>query len=111
MQQKNTFLMLALSGSVLMMMLVSVLFSVPTPSGLQANITPKQVFAETIKPTKFPETASVPVSSRNPEEVIRIIQEYVVGNDPDSAKKLYDELYALQKYSNNTMGGEVEGEA
>ena len=110
MQQKNTFLMLALSGSVLMMMLVSVLFSVPTPSGLQANIMPKQVFAETITPVTFPETVAAPVSSRDPEEVLRIIQEYVVGNDPDSAKKLYDELYALQKYSNNTMGGEVESE-
>lgn len=109
MQQKSTFLMLALSGSVLMMMLVSVLFSVQTPEGLQANITPKKVFAETIKPVKFPQTVSAPVS-RDPQEVIRIIQEYVVGNDPDSAKKLYDELYALQKQSDNTMGGEVESE-
>lgn len=110
MQQKSTFLMLALSGSVLMMMLVSVLFSVQTPEGLQANITPKKVFAETIKPVKFPQTVPAPVSSRDPQEVIRIIQEYVVGNDPDSAKKLYDELYALQKQSDNTMGGEVESE-
>lgn len=109
MQQKSTFLMLALSGSVLMMMLVSVLFSVQTPEGLQANITPKKVFAETLKPAKFPQTVPAPVS-RDPEEVIRIIQEYVVGNDPDSAKKLYDELYALQQYSDNTMGGEVESE-
>jgi hypothetical protein len=102
--------MLALSGSVLMMMLVSVLFSLPTPSGLQANISPKQVFAETIKPV-IPESVSAPVASRDPEEVLRIIQEYVVGNDPDSAKKLYDELYALQKNSHNTMGREVESEA
>lgn len=39
MQQRNIFLMLALSGSVLMMMLVSVLFFVPTPTSLRADIT------------------------------------------------------------------------
>ena len=111
MQQKNTFLMLALSGSVLMMMLVSVLFSVPTPSGLQASITPKKVFAEVVKPITFPQPAPLPAPTRKPEEILRIIQEYVVGNDPDAAKKLYDELYAAERYTDSTMGGEVVSEA
>lgn len=111
MQQKNTFLMLALSGSVLMMMLVSVLFSVPTPAGLQASITPKKVFSEVAKPINFPQPAPVPATTRKPEEILRIIQEYVVGNDPDAAKKLYDELYVAERYLDSTMGGEVASEA
>lgn len=106
MQQKSTFLMLALSGSVLMMMLVSVLFSVPTPSGLQANISPKKVFAEVALPVNLPEKPAVP--AREPAEILSIIQEYVRGNDPDAAKKLYDELYVAQHYTDSTMGGEIE---
>lgn len=111
MQQKNTFLMLALSGSVLMMMLVSVLFSVPTPSGLQASITPKKVFAESVRTITFPQSVPMSAPTRKPEEILRIIQEYVVGNDSDTAKKLYDELYIAQQYTDSTMGGEVESEA
>ncbi|MBP6921470.1 hypothetical protein KBB89_02920 [Candidatus Gracilibacteria bacterium] len=96
--------MLALSGSVLMMMLVSALFSVPTPTGLQASMVPNKVFAETFKPAPISS-----VTSRKPEEILNIIQEYVAGNDPDAAKKLYDELYAVQNHNDITMGGEVEG--
>jgi hypothetical protein len=110
MQPKNTFLMLALSGSILMMMLVSVLFSMPTPWGLQANISPKQVYAETIRPIMH-EIGAFPVSSQDSEEVLRIIQEYVVGNDVDSAKKLYNELYASEQNIDSTMEGEVVNEA
>lgn len=110
MQQKNTFLMLALSGSVLMMMLVSVLFSVPTPSGLQASIVPKKVFAESVSTSAFSQNVPLENVTRKPEDILRIIQEYVVGNDPDTAKKLYEELYLVQRYVEIGMGGEVESE-
>jgi hypothetical protein len=92
--------MLALSGSLLMMMLVSILFSVQTPAGLQANISTKKVFAETLQPQ----------SSLDAEKILNSIQEYIVRNDPDSAKKLYDELYALPEYRDIVLDAEVEGE-
>lgn len=100
MQQKNIFLMLALSGSVLMMMLVSVLFFVPTPSGLQANITSVPVGSAATRDGAY-------YSGRDPDEILKTIQEYVQSNDPDAAKKLYNELYSAEQQSENTMGGEI----
>lgn len=112
MQQKNIFLMLALSGSVLMMMLVSVLFFVPTPTSLRADISradiavaePRAVFQNLSK--KVAENVFIP--TRNEDEILKTIQTYVVGNDPDTAKKLYDELYAVRNIRELPMGGEVD---
>lgn len=112
MQQRNIFLMLALSGSVLMMMLVSVLFFVPTPTSLRADITrtdiaiaePRAAFQNVAK--KVVESTTIP--SQNEEEILKTIQSYVAGNDPDTAKKLYDELYAVKNTKALPMGGEVE---
>jgi hypothetical protein len=103
MQQKNIFLMLALSGSVLMMMLVSVLFFVPTPSSLSADITGDPL--PRIHEYTLPQIPSQ--SPRDSEEILRTIQNYVRDNDPDTAKRLYNELYA-QRYTTSPMGGEVE---
>lgn len=100
MQQKNIFLMLALSGSVLMMMLVSVLFFVPTPSGLQASIT-------SVPPVVTAARDGSYYTGRDPDEILQTIQEYVQSNDPDAAKKLYNELYSAERHSENTMGGEI----
>lgn len=107
MQQKNIFLLLALSGSVLMMMLVSVLFFVPTPSYLQADMT-RELTVPTVK-------LEAPVdrfySGRETDEILQTIQEYVRDNDPDAAKKLYDELYVAHRSRViMPMGGEVSGE-
>ncbi len=112
MQQRNIFLMLALSGSVLMMMLVSVLFFVPTPTSLRADITrtdiaiaePRAVFQNITQ--KVSESAAIPV--RSEAEILKTIQSYVAGNDADTAKKLYDELYTLKNIQALPMGGEVE---
>ena len=98
MQQKNIFLMLALSGSVLMMMLVSVLFFVPTPTSLRADISRADIAV----------AENVYVSTRSEDEILKTIQSYVAGNDPDTAKKLYDELYVVKKARELPMGGEVE---
>jgi len=100
MQQKNIFLLLALSGSVLMMMMVSVLFFVPTPSSLSADIS-RQYFPRSPYDEKIQIT-----SRRDAETILQTIQTYVRDNDPDTAKKLYDELYALEHTP--PMGGEVE---
>lgn len=112
MQQKNIFLMLALSGSVLMMMLVSVLFFVPTPTSLRADISradiavaePRAVFQNLSKKV----SENVYVSTRSEDEILKTIQSYVAGNDPDTAKKLYDELYTVKKARALPMGGEAE---
>lgn len=112
MQQKNIFLMLALSGSVLMMMLVSVLFFVPTPTSLRADISradiavaePRAAFQNLSK--KITENVFVP--TRSEDEILKTIQTYVVGNDPDTAKKLYDELYAVRNIRELPMGWEVD---
>ncbi len=107
MQQKNIFLLLALSGSVLMMMLVSVLFFVPTPSSLQANIS-RDFTAPTVKIQSPVERF---YSGREPDEILQTIQAYVRDNDPDAAKKLYDELYVAHRSREiMPMGGEVSGE-
>ena len=108
MQQKNIFLMLALSGSVLMMMLVSVLFFVPTPTSLRADISradiavaePRAVFQNFGK--KVADNVFVP--TRSEDEILKTIQSYVVGNDPDQAKKLYDELYVVRNNREVPMG-------
>jgi len=103
MQQKNIFLMLALSGSVLMMMLVSVLFFVPTPSSLSADIT-----RDPLPRNREYDVSQIPSPSpRDSEEILRTIQDYVRDNDPDTAKRLYNELY-VQRYTDVPMGGEVE---
>lgn len=107
MQQKNIFLMLALSGSVLMVMLVSTLLFIPNAASLQANIT------SDITPNQV--TIQVPeekiYSGREPDEILKTIQEYVKDNNADAAKKLYDELYMAHRNRDiNAMGGEVSGE-
>jgi hypothetical protein len=48
------------------------------------------------------------VPTRSEDEILKTIQTYVVGNDPDTAKKLYDELYAVRNIRELPMGGEVE---
>ena len=104
--------MLALSGSVLMMMLVSVLFFVPTPTSLRADISrtdiaiaePRAVFQKVTQ--KALEGTTIP--TRSEEEILKTIQSYVIGNDPDTAKKLYDELYVVKNTRELPMGGEVD---
>lgn len=105
MQQKNIFLMLALSGSVLMMMLVSVLLFVPTPSGLRTDITAAPFGGRSI--TLAQEDRYY--GGREPDEILQTIQSYVANNDPDAAKRLYDELYSARRSSDDSMGGEVAG--
>jgi hypothetical protein len=112
MQQKNIFLMLALSGSMLMMMLVSVLFFVPTPLGLQANITsipPVATISQVANTGTTEEVEDKYYTGREPDEILKTIQEYVKNNDPDTAKKLYDELYSSERKNDNNMGGEIVG--
>ncbi len=112
MQQRNIFLMLALSGSVLMMMLVSVLFFVPTPTSLRADISrtdiaiaePRAMFQNVAQ--KVSESTTIP--TRSEDEILKTIQSYVAGNDPDAAKKLYDELYTVKSTRELPMGGEVD---
>lgn len=107
MQQKNIFLLLALSGSVLMVMLVSTLLFIPHSASLQANIT--------ADPSANQVTVQVPeekfYQGREPDEILKTIQQYVQDNNPDAAKKLYEELYmAHQNREVQPMGGEVSGE-
>lgn len=109
MQQKNIFLMLALSGSMLMMMLVSVLFFVPSPSGLQANISSIPIVATISQAGDLSVEERTYYTGREPDEILRTIQEYVANNDPDTAKKLYDELYISERQTDNNMGGEIVG--
>jgi|GEM_PF-1231669 len=104
--------MLALSGSMLMMMLVSVLFFVPSPSGLQANISSIPIAAtisQAGEADDIDRVADKYYAGREPDEILRTIQEYVANNDPDTAKKLYDELYSFERQIDNTMGGEIAG--
>lgn len=122
-QAKNISILLALGGSILMVMLVSVLFFVPTPSSLRADITapsltssvlsvtdknvsdPVQVTDESIDPNQF-------YDYKESEETLKAIQEFVEKNDPDTAKKLYDALHAAwYQKADQSMGWEVEGEA
>lgn len=107
MQQKNIFLLLALSGSVLMVMLVSTLLFIPNTASLQANITSDRTANQVT--VQAPEEKIY--TGREPDEIIKTIQQYVQDNNPDAAKKLYDELYmAHQARDINPMGGEVSGE-
>jgi hypothetical protein len=102
MQQKNIFLLLALSWSVLMMMLVSVLLFVPTPSMLSADISAGYT------PDNSHILQKNDISPEVEREVIlKTIQNYVENNDPDAAKMLYNELYTLQNKTDMPMGGEV----
>lgn len=51
------------------------------------------------------------VDTKNPEQIIQTIQEYVANNDPDTAKKLYEVLYRINTSEEiRPMGGEVSGE-
>ena len=109
MQHKNIFLLLALSGSVLMVMLVSTLLFIPHTSSLQANIT-------AVPTVKEPEIREAQLSDdkfyphREPDEILKTIQQYVENNDPDAAKRLYDELYTAHPNALKQMGGEVSEE-
>ena len=95
--------MLALSGSVLMVMLVSTLLFIPKVNNLQADIT--QVQASVDVP-QAPE--QIFYAAHDPDEIIKMIREYVEKNDADTAKKLYDELYTVKKARALPMGGEAE---
>ena len=97
--------MLALSGSVLMVMLVSTLLFIPKVNNLQADII--QVQASVDVPVA-PE--QIFYAAHDPDEIIKMIREYVEKNDADTAKKLYDELYAVQQSTTiQKMGAEVSG--
>lgn len=110
MQQKNIFLMLALSGSVLMMMLVSVLFFVPSPTHLRADLSQLPKLNPLPIESHFPDVVEEGTYIKNDaEKVLKTIQEYVRDNDPDSAKRLYNELYSIQNQPVFPMGGEVKG--
>ncbi len=51
------------------------------------------------------------IDTKNPEQIIQTIQEYVANNDPDTAKKLYEVLYRINTSEEiKPMGGEVSGE-
>jgi hypothetical protein len=93
MQQKNTFLLLALSGSMLMVMMVSTLLFLPHTDSLQANIT---LDAAPTEPARsFFDT---PIFREKPEDIQRAIQQAIADNRPDEAKKLYEELHFEEKY-------------
>lgn len=84
--------MLALSGSVLMVMLVSTLLFIPKVNNLQADITQMQA---SVNVAEIPEQKFY--SAHDADEIIKMIREYVAKNDADTAKKLYDELYAVHQ--------------
>ena len=94
MQQKNIFLLLALSGSVLMVMLVSTLLFIPHTASLQANMT---LDAAPDFDTQAPTQKMY--QGREPDEIMQTIQKYVENNDPDTAKRLYEELYSSRRYN------------
>ena len=108
MLEKNMFLLLALSGSVLMVMLVSTLLFIPQTTSLQANVTGdmSKNSAPLYSGDKFYE-------GREPDQILKIIQEYVQDNDPETAKQLYEELSNVRQHRDIDvlpMGGEVSGE-
>ncbi len=95
MQQKSPFIMLALSGSILMVMLFTVLGYTPNTTALQADIVGAEV---SVAPEHNPVLVSQnSVSVRTPEAILRDIQDRVKNNKPDEAKKLYDELWATRQ--------------
>ena len=101
--------MLALSGSVLMVMLVSTLLFIPHVNNLQADITSPVVVAQvpqTHESVQAPEEKFS--STEDPQEIMKMIQDYVRKNNPDAAKKLYDQLYAMREsVPMQKMGAEV----
>jgi len=108
-QEKSIFLMLALSGSVLMVMLVSTLLFVPRVNSLQADITSPTVVMQIPQKEESAQTSDMKLASaEDPEEIIKMIHEYVRKNNPDAAKKLYDELYTVKSTRELPMGGEVD---
>lgn len=95
MQQKSPFIMLALSGSILMVMLFTVLGYTPNTTALQADIVGAEV---SVAPQHNPTLVSQNTTSvRTPEEILRDIQDRVKKNKPDEAKKFYDELWAARQ--------------
>lgn len=95
MQQKSPFIMLALSGSILMVMLFTVLGYTPNTTALQADIVGAEV---SIAPQATPTlTSQSSTSVRTPEAILRDIQDRVKNNKPDEAKKFYDELWAARQ--------------
>jgi hypothetical protein len=44
-----------------------------------------------------PQQLELPEDHRDAAKILGTIQQYVVNNDPDAAKKLYEELYTTQK--------------
>ena len=95
MQQKSPFIMLALSGSILMVMLFTVLGYTPNTTALQADIVGAEVsVAPQYNPTLVTQNTT---SVRTPEEILRDIQDRVKKNKPDEAKKFYDELWAARQ--------------
>ena len=87
--------MLALSGSILMMMLFTVLGYTPNTTALQANIVGAEV---TVVPNHtLVVSGDTPVSVRTTDEILRDIQDRVKKNKPDEAKKFYDELWAVRQ--------------
>lgn len=103
--------MLALSGSVLMVMLVSTLLFVPRVNSLQADITSPTVVMQIPQKEESAQTSDMKLASaEDPEEIIKMIHEYVRKNNPDAAKKLYDQLYAIREIEMTPkMGAEVAG--
>jgi len=95
MQQKSPFIMLALSGSILMVMLFTVLGYTPNTTALQADIVGAEVsIVSQQNPTPLSRSNG---SVRTPEEILRDIQDRVKNNKPDEAKKFYDELWTTRQ--------------
>lgn len=103
--------MLALSGSVLMVMLVSTLLFIPRVNNLQADITSPVVVAQTVQTHDIAQASEEKFSSaQDPDEIVKMIQDYVRKNNPDAAKKLYDQLYVMRETTDlPKMGAEVGG--
>lgn len=98
MQSKNVFLLLALSGSVLMVMLVSTLLFIPSTSSLRSDITTHRWIVDVVgKTPQQTQPQELPEDNRDTAKILGTIQQYVVNNDPDAAKKLYEELYMTRK--------------
>lgn len=80
--------MIALAGSMLMMLMTSILMS-PIKGG--------DLLASAVgDPFHVPGTNFQKPKTENREEILSAIQQFVADNNPDEAKKLYNELLKYQ---------------
>lgn len=100
MSHNNSPILISLSGSILLVMLVSTLGIVPSSTMLRADISAPISTLEKPEQEKvtYRDVVSEMFTARSPEEIRAEIAVKVSENKPDEAKKLYDELYMVEKY-------------